>query len=250
MNRYGFKGLRAVISGGTSGIGLKTAEYLLRDGAEVYILGRSRNKGELAADYLRTATGRTAQYLQCDVQSYEQCRNVFKEIAENIDLLVASAGIYAEERLENLTEASYSNIFDTNVKGLMYFIQAGLGWLKDGSSIVTVASDAGISGNYGCPVYCASKGAVVAFTKALALDLAPRTRVNCVCPADIDTPLLDKQLAACGSSYTKNDMAEVYPLGRIGRSEEVAHVICSAGSPLNSFMTGSIIAVDGGLTAK
>lgn len=250
MNRYGFKGLRAVISGGTSGIGLKTAEYLLRDGAEVYILGRSIAKGEQAVSYLAEQTGRQAQYLQCDVQNIAQCQAVFKAIGRNIDLLVASAGIYAEERLEALTEACYTRIFDTNVKGMLYFIQAGLNWLNDGSSIVTVASDAGISGNYGCPVYCASKGAVVALTKALALDLAPRIRVNCICPADIDTPLLEQQLKACEGSYTKEEMAEVYPLGRIGKSAEVAHVICSAASPFNSFMTGSIIAVDGGLTAK
>ena len=116
--------------------------------------------------------------------------------------------------------------------------------------MVNVASDAGVSGNYGCAAYCASKGAVVAFTRALALDTAPRLRVNCVCPADIDTPLLQRQLEAAGGSYTLADVAEAYPMGRVGRAEEVAHVICSLLSPANSFMTGSIVTVDGGLTAK
>ena len=88
--------------------------------------------------------------------------------------------------------------------------------------IINIASDAGIGGNYGCPVYCASKGAVVSLTKALA---------------------------AADGSYTKAEMGESYPLGRIATAEEVAHVICSVASPANSFMTGAVIPVDGGLTA-
>lgn len=115
---------------------------------------------------------------------------------------------------------------------------------------MNIASDAGISGNYGCPLYCASKGAVVALTKALALDYAPKIRVNCVCPADVDTPLLRKQLEDSNGGYTMADMAEAYPMQRIGRAEEVAHVICSVASPVNGFMTGAVIPVDGGLTAK
>jgi NAD(P)-dependent dehydrogenase (short-subunit alcohol dehydrogenase family) len=115
--------------------------------------------------------------------------------------------------------------------------------------IINIASDAGIGGNYGCPVYCASKGAVVSLTKALALDLAPDIRVNCICPGDVDTPLLTAQLAAADGSYTKAEMGESYPLGRIASAEEVAHVICSVASPANSFMTGAVIPVDGGLTA-
>ena len=115
--------------------------------------------------------------------------------------------------------------------------------------IINIASDAGIGGNYGCPVYCASKGAVVSLTKALALDLAPDIRVNCICPGDVDTPLLTAQLAAADGGYTKAEMGESYPLGRIASAEEVAHVICSVASPANSFMTGAVIPVDGGLTA-
>ena len=98
-------------------------------------------------------------------------------------------------------------------------------------------------------MYCASKGAVVSLTKALALDLAPDIRVNCICPGDVDTPLLTAQLAAADGSYTKAEMGESYPLGRIATAEEVAHVIGSVASPANSFMTGAVIPVDGGLTA-
>ena len=91
--------------------------------------------------------------------------------------------------MEMLTESEFDEIFGVNVKGTVFLTQALLPYMAAGGAVVNVASDAGVSGNYGCAAYCASKGAVVAFTRALALDTAPRLRVNCVCPADIDTPL-------------------------------------------------------------
>jgi NAD(P)-dependent dehydrogenase (short-subunit alcohol dehydrogenase family) len=221
--------------------------------------------------------------------------------SDRIDILVNSAGIYQEKRIEQVTVAEYNRIMDVNVKGTLFMIQAcrpymlsrgetetraaqktGNGSAADATDsttqatdcttqnqeapdttnesssrsrtaqdrcIINIASDAGIGGNYGCPVYCASKGAVVSLTKALALDLAPDIRVNCICPGDVDTPLLTAQLAAADGSYTKSEMGESYPLGRIATAEEVAHVICSVASPANSFMTGAVIPVDGGLTA-
>ena len=250
MMNYGCEGLNVVISGGTSGIGLAAAEKFLRDGANVYLLGRSVLRGAMAVQKLLAITERSAFYIPCNVASVEDCRKALQSIGGNIHILVNAAGVYMEQRLENVTEEDMANIFDTNVKGTMFLTQAALPFMYGGGSIVNIASDAGISGNYGCPVYCASKGAVVALTKALALDYAPNIRVNCVCPADVDTPLLRKQLEASNGGYTLSDMADAYPLGRIGTAEEVAHVICSVASPMNSFMTGSIIAVDGGLTAK
>lgn len=253
---YGCQGLTALISGGTSGIGLAVAAKLLADGARVYILGRSRQRGLEATRRLREETGGDAFYIACDVRSAEACREAMGAIADcerradwKLDILINSAGVYREQRLEKITEASYAEIMDCNVKGTLLLTQAALPRMYGGGSIVNIASDAGVSGNYGCPVYCASKGAVVALTRALALDLAPSVRVNCVCPADVDTPLLARQLVDADEGYTLADMAAAYPLGRIGRAEEIAHAICSVASPANSFMTGSIITVDGGLTA-
>ncbi len=259
MNKlsYGLKGSAAVISGGTSGIGLAAAELMLLDGARVFILGRSAERGADAVQLLESRTGQRAVYIACDVSCIESCQRAATQIKEqlagdSLDILVNSAGVYMEQRLERVTEADYADIMDVNVKGTLFLTKAMYELMRDSSnvpSIINIASDAGISGNYGCPVYCASKGAIVSLTKALALDMASSVRVNCVCPADIDTPLLQKQLTPdCG--YSIEDMAEAYPLGRIGRAEEIAHVICSLASPANSFMTGSIVAVDGGLTAK
>lgn len=247
LMNYNCADLVAVISGGTSGIGLAAAKMLLADGAKVYILGRNEERGLAAMEEL----GAGAVYVQADITSAASCRGAIGQIAEErIHILINSAGVYQEQRLENMQEADYAAIMDTNVKGTMLLTQAALPKMYAGGAIVNIASDAGISGNYGCPVYCASKGALVALTKALALDLAPAIRVNCICPADVDTPLLQQQLQDCDGSYTVADMVEAYPLLRIGRAEEIAHVICSVASPVNSFMTGAIIPVDGGLTAK
>ena len=137
---------------------------------------------------------------------------------------------------------------DTNVKGTLFLCQSLIPFISEGGTVINIASDAGLEGNYGCPVYCASKGAVVALTRALALDFAPKIRVNCICPGDVATPMVEAQLKT--GQYTLQEMALPYPMERIGRPEEIAHVICSVASPLNSYMTGSIIAVDGGLTTK
>lgn len=222
------------------------------------------------------------RYICADVTKPADCRMVAAIAgyygSDRIDILVNSAGIYQEKRIEHVTVAEYNRIMDVNVKGTLFMIQACQPYMlpqgktengaaqKTGSGessatdggrfmktpdrcIINIASDAGIGGNYGCPVYCASKGAVVSLTKALALDVAPDIRVNCICPGDVDTPLLADQLAAAEGGYTKEEMGEGYPLGRIATAEEIAHVICSVASPANSFMTGAIIPVDGGLTA-
>lgn len=252
---YGCNGLCAVISGGTSGIGLAVAEKLLLDGAKIYILGRSLQRGLDAVNLLEQQTGKTPIFIPCDVSKQKSCAKAVECIkttqdkATHIDILINCAGIYKEQRLEEMTERDYEKIFDVNVKGTLLLTQAIVPLMYQGS-IINISSDAGISGNYGCPLYCASKGAVVALTKALALDLAPSIRVNCVCPADVDTPLLQEQLKAANSSYTLEDMASAYPLERIGKAQEIAHVICALVSPHNSFMTGSIVPVDGGITAK
>lgn len=272
---YGCKNKVVVISGGTSGIGLAAAEAFWRDGARVFMVGRDPVRGKAALQKLVAgmagsagSTGLTVaeaealsrlRYLRADVTRQEECVTAAEQAAQygegHIDILVTSAGIYREKRLEAIAPEDYRQIMDTNVKGTIFMIQACQPYMlpagegRTDRCVVTVASDAGIAGNYGCPLYCASKGAVVALTKALALDLAPDIRVNCICPGDVDTPLVDAQLEAAGNSCTKQDLGAGYPLGRIAAAGEVAHVICSVASPRNSFMTGAVIPVDGGLTA-
>lgn len=248
---YGLKDKIVVISGGTSGIGLATARLLAADGARVFLIGRSEEKG-LSALGMLDADPEMVKFVQADVSTVAGCQSAaeaVRSMAGRVDVLINSAGVYREQWLELVTEEEYQEIMDINVKGTLFLCQVMLPLMTEhGATIINIASDAGLEGNYGCPVYCASKGAVVALTRALALDYAPRIRVNCVCPGDVATPLVEKQLAA--GDYTLEEMAEPYPIGRIGQPDEIAHVICSLASPFNSYMTGSIVAVDGGLTAK
>ena len=252
------QGKTGVISGGTSGIGLATAKLLLEKGARVIIVGRDRVKGEQAATYL----GSQAAFVQADLSMVRECQKAAgailkvtdkstpqtRPVQRQLDFLVNCAGTYEEERPEQITEEAYERVLNNNLKSTIFLTKELLPSLAKEAAIVNVASDAGISGNYGCSLYSAAKGAVVAFTRSLALDLAPYIRVNCVCPGDVDTPLVAKQLAA--GSYTKEEMAAVYPLGRIATPEEIARVIAFVLSPENGFMTGAIIPIDGGLTAK
>lgn len=232
---YGCENKVVVITGGTSGIGRACALALAAEGAKVFILARHAKK----------VTG--CEFVACDVTQRKSVERAFAQVAKkagNIDILINSAGVYTEQMVERHKDNDYDTLMDTNVRGTVLACQYVLQHMN-GGSIVNVASDAGIRGNYGCALYSASKGAVVAFSRSLALDVAPAVRVNCVCPADVDTPLMRKQCDKGG--YKIEDCANVYPLGRIAKPEEIAHVICAVASPANGFMTGAVIPVTGGL---
>ena len=243
-----------LITGGTSGIGLAAARQFLDAGAGVMLLGRDAERGRQAIAAL--AAGDRCRFLAADVRRPVDCARAVAETVRSfggLDVLVNSAGIYRELAADELTEAAYAAVMDTNVKGTMFMSRYALPALKkrSGSSIVNVASDAGLQGNYLCSLYCASKGAVTLFTKALALEAAPfGVRVNCVCPGDIATPLTEAQLtAALSYEAALREMRSVYPLGRIGTADEAAAVIVFLASPAASFVTGAAWSVDGGITA-
>lgn len=235
----------ALISGGTSGIGLSAARSLARDGYVTVLLGRDREKGLKAASEVPGSV-----FLACDVTRVEECSRAVEQAAGlgQIRSVITSAGVYLEGLLENMRDEDMERAFRVNVYGMMYLVRAAIPYMKThGGSIVTVASDAALQGNVQCSVYGAAKGAVTGFTRSVALELAIyHIRVNCVCPGDIKTPLLSQQIARYGGDET--EMGEQYPLGRIGRPEEVAEVIAFLVSEKASFMTGALVPVDGGLT--
>ena len=244
---------RILISGGTSGIGLAVAKLFLQAGAKVALMGRSEERGTAALQQLQVGDG--AIFVQGDVSRLADCQQAVTKVTDNwggLDVLINSAGIYVEGALEDMTEEQIASVLDINVKGTYYLSQAAVPYLKESrGNMVNVASDAGVHGNYYCSLYCASKGAVVMFTKALALELAGfGVRVNAIAPGDILTPLTEKQLnAAPNREDALREMASVYPLGRIGTAEEAAAAIKFLASPAAAFITSTILNVDGGLTA-
>lgn len=246
-----------LITGGTSGIGLATAIRFAGKGYNVVLLGRDAERGLRAVKtVMERISGANCNYIPCDVRIISDCKNVVEKAAElygSIDVLVNSAGVYFERAIEDMGEDDFSLIMDINVKGTYFMTQqAALAMKKRGSGvIVNVSSDAGIHGNMLCSAYCASKGAVNLFTKAMALELAPwNIRVNSVCPGDVMTPLTEKQLEQYPDRETAlREMKSVYPLGKIGTPEEIAGVIEFLCSDDAAFVNGAIWSVDGGITA-
>lgn len=243
----------ALVSGGSSGIGLATAEVLLKQGWAVAINGRDEMRGQKAIAQLRRYSSKV-RFVQGDVSKVADCKRIVEEAVEwfgPINALVTAAGFYEEQLLANVTEESFDSMIDSNLKGTVFLCQAALPYIKKSQgNIVTVASDAGLQGNVACSVYGATKGAVVSFTKSLSLEMAVHNvRVNCICPGDVHTPLVERQLANNYNDESIQEMGQHYPLGRIAKPEEVAHVIAFLMSDKASFVTGAAWTVDGGLTS-
>lgn len=252
--KYDLAGKTVLITGGTSGIGLAAARLFLESGAWVLLAGRSSDRGQKAMTTLAEFSSQV-RFIAGDISRTEDCEQLVTQAAAwhgQLNIVVNSAGVYLEKAITEVSPEEYQTIMDSNVKGTYFICKYAVPFLKkQGGAIINVSSDAGLNGNVLCTAYCAAKGAVTTFTKALALELAPyNIRVNCVCPGDIDTPMLDRQLSdSVDAIAARREMASLYPLGRIGQASEVAQVICFLASDAASFVTGAAWTVDGGLTA-
>ena len=241
----------ALITGGTSGIGLAAARIFLAHDFNCVLVGRNAGRGRNALETLG-GSDRRVFFIAADVSNVADCDRILAETLARfgrIDALINSAGIYLDGAIQSVDEPSFDRLFGVNVKGTFFMIRAAVDELiKTRGAIVNVASDAGLKGNYFCSLYSASKGAVIALTKSLALELAHiPVRVNAVAPGDVLTPMTVEQLKRSGESI--DDLASVYPMRRIAAAEEVAESIFFLASEKASFITGAILSVDGGLTA-
>lgn len=250
-----FKNKVVLITGGTSGIGLAAAEMFLQNQAKVALIGRNEQKGYQALEKLSEYKN-DVLFIQGDIAKVADCQSVVQQTVQHlgrIDIVVNSAGQYIEKSILEVTEEEYDNIMGVNVKGSYFIAKFAVPEMRKAGqgAIVNISSDAGINGNCLCTTYCASKGAINTFTKALAIELANyNIRVNAVCPGDIHTSLLEEQLRQSHDAQAAiKEMASIYPMGRIGYPEEVAQVICFLCSENASFVTGALWTVDGGLTA-
>jgi NAD(P)-dependent dehydrogenase (short-subunit alcohol dehydrogenase family) len=240
---------KALVTGGASGIGEHTVRVLHNAGAEVVIA--DVNLG--AAQELSSALGDGASALQLDVTEPASIEAAFAGL-RRLDILVNNAGIGHVGDLEETALQDWQRIFRVNVDGVFLVTKAAAPLLlaSPNGSIVNMGSVAGLVGVKRRFAYCASKGAVIAMTRQLAADYAGRLRVNCVCPGTVDTPFVEGYL----EKYHKHEKEKVradldkrQPVGRLGKPQEIAHMVLYLCSDEAEFVTGSIMTIDGGWTA-
>src|SRR5262245_24725605 len=246
-----------LVSGAAGGIGGAVARRFASGGWRVVASDRDEDgidglRRELDAALVTT--------LAADLLDVAACRATVEAAARaagRLDCLVNAAGLWTEGPAEDSRVDDFDRVFGVNVRGLFFLSAAAIPHLvKSGGSIVNLSSDAGLQGNTGAAVYCASKGAVSNLTRALALELAPRgVRVNAVCPADVDTPMLRYQAEHFGGEdpdgYRKR-LLEHYPQkhrARFLRADEVAELIFYLAQPAAAGITGANLSIDFGLSA-
>lgn len=238
----------AVVTGGSSGIGLAIAQKFVEEGAYVFITGR--RQAEL--DNAVAAIGKNVTAVQSDVAKLEDLDRLYEQVkAEKgaLDIIVANAGIAEFAPLGEVTIEHYNKIFDINVRGVLFTTQKALPLLRDGGSIVVVASVVQYLGFPGASVYSATKAAVRSFVRTWAAELKGRgIRVNSLSPGPIDTPILDGQYKSKEEADAmKAGLTQMVPLGRLGRSEEIAAAALFLASSDSSYSTGIDLLSDGGM---
>ncbi len=250
-----FENKVALITGGTSGIGLAVARLLMQEGARVLLMARDKLRGKEAEEILSSGGGQ-AIFIQGDVTSAEDCQRCVKKTVDvfgRLDILFNNAGIiYVNKNLVDTSEEEWDATVDSNLKGTFLMSKYAIPYIaKRGGAIVNNASIFGLNGGGGVAAYCAAKGGVINLTRAMAIDHAPQNiRVNCVCPGSVDTPLLEKEMDDLGGRETQRPrFASRHPMNRIATPEEVAHAVAFLASDDASFITGTALSVDGGRAA-
>ena len=238
----------AVITGGSSGIGLATAKRFVEEGAHVVITGRGEKDLKEAAAFI----GRNVTTIAGDVSNLEDLDRLYavmKEKHGHIDILFANAGGGTVAPLATATESHFDKIFDVNVKGLFFTVQKALPLFKDGGSIILTSSNANVLGVPAFTAYAASKAAVRSFARGWTMELKDRKiRVNSMSPGPIETPALEKAgLTAEQAEQAAAQFASQVPLGRRGKPEEIAAAVVFLASDESSYITGVDLAVDGGM---
>lgn len=242
-----------LVTGSSRGIGRATAVAFLERGARVAINGRTGESVAAAISHI----GANDQVTSApgDVSTAAGCEAVVNAAISGlggIDVLVNGAGVAYHATIEDSVEEIWDRTLDVNLKGTFFCSRAALSVLRAREgNIVNLASDAGLVGEKGLAVYCASKGGVVNLTRAMALDLAPRVRVNCVCPGYVDTDMVRRDYIdrADDPESAERRVNQAAPMKRMARPEEIAKAILYLASSDAGFITGAALQIDGGSTA-
>lgn len=247
------QGRRVVITGAASGIGRETALVLAREGAAV-VIGDINEAGAAATAADIEAVGGRAWAVGTDVTSAAEMERLMASAAERmrgIDTIINNAGVQRSGRVDAFAEADWDLLMEVNPKSCFLGVKYGVPYLRaaGGGAIVNTASLAGLKGGPGMTAYSASKGAIVAFTKALAAELAPDgIRVNAMCPGWIDTPFNQPAIEFMGGRAAQEAVvARIVPLGRQGTPAEIAAGMLYLASDASSYLTGQALVIDGGV---
>ncbi|MBT6206202.1 MAG: SDR family NAD(P)-dependent oxidoreductase [Alphaproteobacteria bacterium] len=248
-----FTDKRVLVTGGSRGIGFATATAFLDAGAWVAVNGRTEGSVSTAMD--RLGRGDRVVAAPGDIATVVGCEAAVQTAVEafgGLDILVNCAGIGSGRPIELFDEEMWDVHMDVNLKGTFFTCRAALLELrKSKGNIVNIGSDAGLMGVPGIVAYCASKGGVVNMTKAMALELAPDIRVNCICPGYVDTDMIrrDHIDKKPDPSKAEQGMIDYAPLKRIATPEEIAHAIMYLASHEARFVSGAALPIDGAASA-
>jgi NAD(P)-dependent dehydrogenase (short-subunit alcohol dehydrogenase family) len=245
-------GKRALVTGGASGIGRTTALLFAREGAAVSVVDIDEAGGQSVAQTIVDEGGQ-AIFVRCDVSQAADCRHAVQRTLEELgglDILFNNAGIIRRATVIGTTEEEWDRVMAVNVKSIFLMSKYAIPVMvqSGGGVIINTASGWGLVGGRNAVSYCASKGAVVNMTRAMALDHGDQNiRVNCICPGDTDTGMLRNEARQLGVPHAEF-LAEAAdrPLRRVGKPEDIAQAVLYLASDASSFVTGTALVVDGG----
>jgi NAD(P)-dependent dehydrogenase (short-subunit alcohol dehydrogenase family) len=239
----------ALVTGGSTGIGLATAKEFVEEGAYVYITGRNETDLNNAV----TEIGRNVTGVQGDVSKNSDLDRLYRQIKEEkgqIDVVFANAGVAEFVPVADVTEEHFDKLFAINVRGLFFTVQKALALLKSGASVILNASAVSVKGFEAASVYSATKAAVRSFARTWTTDLKDRNiRVNVLSPGPIETPIMAKLTGGDEAQLDqfKVGITAIVPQGRIGRADEIAKPVVFLASDDSSFISGIELFVDGGV---
>ena len=252
-----FRGRTVLITSATSGIGAGTARAFSAHGAHVVASGRDAARGEALVEEIRGAGGRVELRLG-DVTDAAFCDDLVAETvarAGRLDVLFNNAGVVLHSAIDETTDEAWRSLVETNISGSFFMARAAVRAMKHqgGGAIVNMSSECGLIAYKNIAAYSATKGAIVMLTKVMALDHAgDGIRVNAVCPGDIDTPMMDQGWESAGLSSVeiRERLKDHVPIGYVGEPIDIAHAVMYLASDAARFVTGIMLPVDGGTTAR
>jgi len=248
------KGKAAMVSGGASGIGLGAVKRLAEFGARVAILDIHDENGASTVQNV-IQTGGEAIFIHCDVRESKDCERAVKETVDaygRIDILFNNAGVAVRKNAVDLEPEEWDLALDVSLKGQYLLSKYTIPVMKKhgGGSIIHTGSGWSLRGGENAIAYCAMKGGTLNMTRAMCIDHGrDNIRVNCICPGDVDTPMLRSECEQLGGTYDddyKTECAQDRPLGRLGTAEDVANAVLFFASDMSAWVTGAHLVVDGG----